>query len=57
MDELKELVKVYDEYYKCSNPNCHSVYHVSNFNKKDFECRDCKTFSRLPEELQKKRKK
>jgi DNA-directed RNA polymerase subunit RPC12/RpoP len=39
MDENKNIVKVYDEYYKCGT--CESTYHISNFRGRDFECRDC----------------
>jgi hypothetical protein len=50
---LNELVKVFDMYFKCSN--CASTYHVINFKgQKDFECKDCKTFSSIPQEAKEK---
>lgn len=53
MSEIKRaLVKIFDLYFKC--PNCDSHYHVSNFvNLQEFDCKDCKTTSPIPEEAQK----
>lgn len=48
--ELKPLVQVYDEYFKCGTPSCFSIYHISNFNAREFECRDCKKTSEVPKE-------
>jgi hypothetical protein len=43
------MIQLYDEYFRCSNPKCDSVYHLSNFeNGKPLECRDCGTSSEPP---------
>ena len=46
--DIKELVQVYSEYYKCSNKKCASHYHLCNFTTKEFSCRDCGTISIVP---------
>lgn len=51
---IKPMIQTYDEYYKCSNPRCESVYHTYNFRKKTFECKDCGTTSLTPEKPRKK---
>ena len=52
----QELIKVYDEYFRCSNPRCHSVYHISNFHKGEFICKDCDTTSIVPAEVKQRKK-
>jgi len=38
--ELKEAVKVYNEYYSC--PTCKdAVYHIESFTHRQFCCKDC----------------
>lgn len=50
---LNELRKVFDSYFKCSK--CESTYHVINFKGlREFECKDCKTFSVIPKEAKEK---
>lgn len=56
IENNSELNKVYEEYYGCSNSFCDSIYHVSNFNVKNFSCRDCGKESEIPEEAKKKAK-
>lgn len=51
-----KLVKEYKQYYRCSNVFCDSVYHVSNFNVKNFVCRDCGKESAIPQEAREKAK-
>jgi len=46
----KEMIKVFNEYFRCGTPSCHSIYHISNFNGREFDCRDCKKISEVPEE-------
>lgn len=46
---MEKMTKLYEEYYKCSNPKCDSVYHISNFTDgKPLECRDCGSKSEPP---------
>jgi hypothetical protein len=46
---MEKMTELYKEYYKCSNPKCDSVYHLSNFeNGKPLECRDCGVSSEPP---------
>jgi hypothetical protein len=48
-EPINDMPQVYDEYFKCSNERCQSVYHFSNFeNKKTYFCNDCKTESKAP---------
>ena len=56
MDEKKPLVKIYPDYYQCSNPACDSIYHTYNFWDKTFTCRDCSTESIVPDEALPKKK-
>ena len=54
--KLAPLTKIYEEYYKCSNSRCDSVYHQCNFRAEEFPCRDCGRSSEVPSEALPKRK-
>lgn len=55
--EIKELELKFTDYYKCPKKSCDSIYHISNFYKKEFECRDCKSVSKVPDKAFKDAKK
>ena len=50
MSEIKLMEEKYKDYYTCPTESCDSIYHVSNFFKDKFECRDCKQTSKVPKE-------
>ena len=45
--EIKQMEEKYKDYFLCPNKKCESLYHLSNFRKEEFECRDCKTISKV----------
>jgi hypothetical protein len=52
----KPMIKIYNEYYKCGTSSCDSIYHISNFMGPQFDCRDCKKISDVPDEALPRRK-
>ena len=46
--------KLYEQYYRCGNAKCDSVYHISMLDKPELLCKDCNNVSKVPKELKPK---